>query len=136
MADRTAEEGGEEAAQEKTEVDGVEICPTFPPSPPAHTGAGPGQCHALAIHWIVAALKKRGRLADITWIGGHAGTPGSEKEDTLGGNAAEKVETRVPIASLAYLKLRISERYKTSKEEWHTNPARHGTEEIAPPLPK
>jgi hypothetical protein len=51
----------------------------------------------------------------------------------LAGNAAE---TGIPVASLAYLKLKISERFRKAKEGWHASPAHHGTEETPPPPPK
>jgi hypothetical protein len=37
--------------------------------------------------------------------------------------------------TIADLKLRISEKFRTKKEEWHKSPGRHGTEEIPPPPP-
>jgi hypothetical protein len=100
-----------------------------------YTGAGPGQSHALKIHRMVSSLRKRGRLA-ITWVKGHAGTLGNEKADVLAGNAAEKAGTDIPVASLAYLKLRISEKYRKARETWHASPEHHGTDEIPPPPPK
>jgi hypothetical protein len=72
----------------------------------------------------------------ITWVKGHAGIPsnenasipGNERVDALAGNAAEKAGVGIPVAYLAYLKLRISERFRKAKETWHANPAHHGTE--------
>jgi hypothetical protein len=40
------------------------------------------------------------------------------------------------ITSLAHLKLRISEKFRKAKEEWHENPRHHGSEEILSPPPK
>jgi hypothetical protein len=37
---------------------------------------------------------------------------------------------------VAYLKLRISEKFRKSKDQWHANPQHHGVEEIPPPPPK
>jgi len=38
--------------------------------------------------------------------------------------------------SLAHLKLRISERFRKAKVDWHSPPDHHGTMEIPPPPPK
>ena len=56
----------------------------------------------------------------------------------LAGAVAEKAGSgsRVPVGSLMYLKLRFSERFNVSKEEWNANPDHYGTEEIPPPPPK
>jgi ribonuclease HI len=51
---------------------------------------------------------------DIRCVKGHTGTPGNEKADKLAGKAAEK--ERSPITSMAFLKLRISEKTKAAKE--------------------
>jgi hypothetical protein len=40
-----------------------------------------------------------------------------------------------PVASLAYLKPKISERFHKAKDAWHANPTHHGTEETDPPPP-
>jgi hypothetical protein len=42
----------------------------------------------------------------------------------------------VPVASMAYLKLKTSERFRKAKDTWHASAAHHGTEEIPPPPPK
>jgi len=42
----------------------------------------------------------------------------------------------VAVASLAYLKLKISVRFRKAKKEWYNDPAHHGTEKIPPPPPK
>jgi ribonuclease HI len=102
-----------------------------------HTGAGPGQEHAIRIQRWVKTLSDatRKRTVDLTWVKGHAGTPGNERADELAGKAAEKTGTQDTM-SLSYIKLRISERFNKAKEEWHAQPAHHGTEEIPPPPPK
>jgi len=61
--------------------------------------------------------------------------PGNERADRLAGEAAER-QGRYGTLSLAHLKLRISERFRTAKEEWNSNPAHHGSMEIPPPPPK
>jgi hypothetical protein len=38
--------------------------------------------------------------------------------------------------SLAHLKLKISEKFRKAKEDWHADPKHHGTMEIPPPPPK
>jgi hypothetical protein len=38
--------------------------------------------------------------------------------------------------SLAHLKLKISERFRKAKEDWHELLAHHGTMEMPPPPPK
>jgi hypothetical protein len=99
-----------------------------------HTGAGPGQEHAVRVQRWVTTLSRasRKRTVDIAWVKGHAGTPGNERADQLAGKAAELVGTHT-IMSLAHIKLRISERFREAKDTWHANPAHHGTEEIPPP---
>jgi ribonuclease HI len=102
-----------------------------------HTGAGPGQEHAIRIQRWVTALNKatRKRTVDLVWVKGHAGTPGNKRADVLAGRAAEKIGTHTTM-SLSHIKLRISERYRKAKDAWHADPAHHGTEEIPPPPPK
>jgi hypothetical protein len=75
------------------------------------------------------------KTVDLVWVKGHAGTPGNERADELAGKAAEMVGPHVAM-SLAHIKLRISDRFRKAKEEWHANPAYHGTMEIPPPPPK
>jgi hypothetical protein len=64
-----------------------------------------------------------------------AGVPSNKRADSLAGKAAEK--TAWPATtSLAHLKLKICEKFRKAKEEWHRNPAHHGVDEIPPPPPK
>ena len=37
------------------------------------------------------------------------------------------------VVSLAYLKLRIFEKFRSAKDKWHADPMHHGTEEIPGP---
>jgi hypothetical protein len=83
---------------------------------------------------MVARLPQH-QTAEIAWIKGHAGTPGNERADALAGRVAKKPAWS-PVTSFTHLKLRISEKFRIFKEEWHENPRHHGTEEIPPPLPK
>jgi len=98
----------------------------------SHTGAGPGQQRALEIFKHASML--RTRTANIVWVKGHSGVPGSERADKLAGEAAEKIAPYTAM-SLAHLKLRIPERFRKAKEAWHAKPDHHGTEEI-PPRPQ
>jgi hypothetical protein len=84
---------------------------------------------------MVAHLPQQYQGAEITWVKGHAGTPGNERADALAGKAAEKVSWST-VTSLAYLKLRVSEKYRKSKEKWDKEPRHHGKKEIPPPPPK
>jgi hypothetical protein len=84
---------------------------------------------------MVAHLPQRYQGAEITWVKEHAGTPGNESADALAGKAAEKVSWST-VTSLAYLKLRVSEKYRKSKEKWDKEPRHHGKKEIPPPPPK
>jgi ribonuclease HI len=52
---------------------------------------GPGQQRARKIQRMVAHLLRHYQSAEITWVKGHAGTPGNERADALAGMAAEKV---------------------------------------------
>jgi ribonuclease HI len=100
-----------------------------------HTAAGPGQQSAKRIRGMVAHLPQQYQTAEITWVKGHAGTPGNEKADALAGKAAEKVAWS-PTTSLAYIKLQISEKFRKSKKRWDEDPHHHGNEEIPPPPAK
>jgi hypothetical protein len=68
-------------------------------------------------------------------VKGHSGIPGNEGADILAVKAAEKVSWTAVI-SLAYLKLRASEKFRLAKEKWDGDPAHERTEEIPPPPPK
>ena len=61
--------------------------------------------------------------------------PGNERADKLAGEAADR-EKWSEVASLAHLKLRISEKFRQGKDKWHADPTHHGAEEILPPPPK
>jgi hypothetical protein len=96
---------------------------------------GHGQRPAKGIRTILHALEQEGRTAEIQWVKGHAGTMGNERADLLTDKAAEKTAWS-PFTSLAYLKLRVSEKFRTANDEWHKNPDHHGSEEIPPPPAK
>ena len=76
----------------------------------------------------------RSRTADILWVKGHVGILGNERADRLAGEAVEKLGPYTAL-SLAHLKLRISERFRTAKDRWHAVLHHHGTMEIPPPPP-
>jgi len=90
---------------------------------------------AKSIRSLISHAANRGRTAEICWVKGHMGTIGNERADTLAGKAAE-VEAWSRVASIAHLKLQISERYRKAKEVWHNDPRHHGANEILPPPPK
>jgi hypothetical protein len=100
-----------------------------------HTSAGPGQTTARNIRNMVCEFRGRGKTVDLVWVEGHHGTTGNERADVRAGKAAGKTGYS-KVMSIAHLKLQISERYNTKKEEWHESPNHYGTEEIPPPPPK
>jgi hypothetical protein len=85
------------------------------------SGSGPGQQRARTIQGMVAHLPYQYQIAEITWVKGHAGTPGNEKADALAGMAVGR-SSWSPFTSLAHLKLRISETFQGSKKEWDRDP--------------
>jgi ribonuclease HI len=101
----------------------------------SHTGAGSGPKTARNVRNMVCEIRGQGKTVDLVWVKGHQGTPSNEKADVLAGKAASKTGYS-KVVSIAHLKLRISKRYNTKKEEWHRSPLHHGTEEIPPPPPK
>jgi ribonuclease HI len=51
--------------------------------------AGPGQQRAREVQDMVAHLPHQYQSAEITWVQGHAGTPGNERADALAGRACK-----------------------------------------------
>ena len=68
-------------------------------------------------------LTQEGRTAELLWVKAHAGTPGNEKADRLAGKAER---AKPSSTSLAYLKLRVSEKFRHAKDAWHADPRNHG----------
>jgi hypothetical protein len=100
-----------------------------------HTRAGPGQGRAINIRTIVCECRGKGKMARITWVKGHEGTPGNERADVLAGKAAEKAGYS-KVVSLAHLKLQISEKFREAKTAWHGNRAPWDRRNSAPPPKK
>jgi hypothetical protein len=101
----------------------------------SHTGAGLGQSTARNIRNMVCAVRGMGRTVNVVWVKGHEGVPGNEKADVPAGRAAGRPGYS-RLRSIAHLKLRISERFRSAKASWQKFPGHHGTEEIPPPPPK
>jgi hypothetical protein len=60
-----------------------------------------------------------------------------KREGGRTGRDGSRENSLVPVyLPLAHLKLRISEKFQKSKQEWNDDPHHHGTEEIPPPPPK
>jgi hypothetical protein len=103
-----------------------------------HTGAGPGQEHAIRIQrWVTAMAKtRRRRTVELVWS--------RATQAPLATNAPMNLLARLhrwwgltlscPFRISS--KLRISERFREAKDAWHADPAHHGTEEIPPPPSK
>jgi len=81
-----------------------------------HTGAGLRQAPATRIHAWVSELLTVGRTVNLVWVKGHSGVLDNEEADKQAGRAAEKANTN-PVTSLAHLKLKISDRFRLSKEK-------------------
>lgn len=104
-----------------------------------HTGAGPGQEHAIRIQrWVFSMLKRSTpRTVAIRWVKGHAGTPGNEKADHLAGEAAERPGPYTAM-SLAHLKLEDLRKVQGCQREmarrpgtpWHDGDPPAGTQKI------
>jgi hypothetical protein len=78
-----------------------------------HTAARPGQNVARNIQNMVCSLRNRGKTVDLVWVKGHEGTPGNKKADGLAGKAGYS-----RVMSIAHLKLRIAEKFRSAKEAW------------------
>ena len=101
--------------------------------PASNTGIGPDLKHARNVYRQVSSFWAR--TAGITWVKGHAGTLVDARAGELAGKVAERLGPYTSM-SLAHLKLRISEPFRTANETSHTDPKHHGTMEIPPPHPK
>jgi hypothetical protein len=85
------------------------------------SGTGPGQQQARRIQSMVDQLPHQYQSAEITWVKGHARTPGYERADALAGMAAGRIAWS-PFTSLAHLKLQISEKFQKSNKSGTTTP--------------
>jgi len=92
---------------------------------------GPGRLNSELCRTSMYSGRAGLRLT-ISWVKVHVGIPGNERADALAGSAAEK-RSWSKVTSLAFLKLRISEKFRTAKETRHCDPSHHGTLEIPPP---
>jgi hypothetical protein len=82
----------------------------------AHIGPGPGQSMAQDVfHSMLQGQQQGSRVARLTSVKGHAGTPGNERNDAL-----------------AFTKLKVSEGYNEAKAAWSAAPGSWGAEEITP----
>jgi hypothetical protein len=98
-----------------------------------YTGAGLGRTVARKIRNLVCDLRHQRRTVSLVWVKGHEGVPGNEKADVLAGKAAEK-PGHSEAMSMAHLKLRISEKFRSAKEAWHKGPRtpRHSGDPSSP----
>ena len=80
-----------------------------------HPGGRPAPRPAGNVFHIVGHLIiLKGRSANIHWAKGHPGIPGNGRADALAGEADEEIPS-ARVKSLAFLKLRISEKFRRGK---------------------
>jgi hypothetical protein len=99
-----------------------------------HSGADSGQGRAKSIQKTIVDILLR--EDPPMWCGSKAMQGFLGMREQMRSQVRLLKKTAWPTASLARLKLRISEEFRTAKEEWHKDPHHHGTEEIAPPSPQ
>jgi ribonuclease HI len=63
---------------------------------------------------MMRELRGQGKTVDLMWVKGLQGTPGNEKADVLAGLTARKTGYSM-IMTIAHLKFRISEKFRTKK---------------------